>query len=44
MPHDVVDLHGFYPTRQGQWTRRAIYEQRRPLCPDTRDMRLLGVG
>ena len=44
MPHDVVDLHGFYRSRQGQWTRRAIYEQLRQLWPDTRDMRLLGVG
>ena len=44
MAHDVVDLHGFYRSRQGQWTRRAIREQLCQLWPDTRTMRILGVG
>ena len=44
MPHDVVDLHGFYRTRLGQWTRRAIREELYRLWPDTRAMRILGVG
>ena len=44
MPHDVVDLHGFYRTRLGQWTRRAIREELHRLWPDTRAMRILGVG
>lgn len=44
MRPDVIDLQGFYATRQGQVVRRLISRQIRELWPDLSGCRVLGLG
>ncbi|MDR3440744.1 methyltransferase domain-containing protein [Telmatospirillum sp.] len=41
---DVIDLRDFYETSLGQTARRMIRRQIRAIWPDSRDMRVLGLG
>lgn len=41
---DVVDLRDFYASSLGQVTRRLVRRHLRDIWPDTRGMRVLGVG
>jgi SAM-dependent methyltransferase len=41
---DVIDLRDFYGTMLGQMARRVIRQRIRETWPDTRGMRVLGIG
>ncbi|GAA0597795.1 class I SAM-dependent methyltransferase [Caenispirillum bisanense] len=41
---DIVDLRDFYDSSLGQMARRLLSRRLRQLWPDTRGMRVLGVG
>lgn len=41
---DVIDLRDFYRTMLGQMARRVIRARVREFWPDTKDMRVLGLG
>jgi SAM-dependent methyltransferase len=44
MRPDVLDLQGFYNSRQGQLVRRLVGRQIRTLWPDVSNSRILGFG
>lgn len=44
MRPDVIELQGFYATRQGQLVRRLISRQIRELWPDLTGRRVVGLG
>jgi len=44
MRPDVIDLQGFYASRQGQLVRRLLVRQIRTLWPDLAGARVLGLG
>jgi SAM-dependent methyltransferase len=44
MSSDVIDLRDFYETSLGQTARRMIRRQIRAIWPDSRDLRILGLG
>lgn len=44
MQPDVVDLQQFYDSRLGHLVRRTVRQRLRAIWPDTRGLRVLGVG